>query len=113
MAVLAAAVDSTSLRSVTRSEIEQLLSSPALDAEWPLVAESIDALITIEDMKTGAVNPGDRRTLYYLVRGFGARDVLEIGTNVGGSTIHIAAAIKRNNEDAKSSGMLITVDIED
>ena len=31
-------------------------------------------------MKTGGVNPGDRRALYYLVRGLGLKQVLEIGT---------------------------------
>jgi predicted O-methyltransferase YrrM len=53
-----------------------------------------DANLTayIEDGKTGGVNPGDRRLLYQLTRWLKPRTVLEIGTHVGASTMHIAAA---------------------
>jgi predicted O-methyltransferase YrrM len=108
-----AAVDATRLRAIKRREVEQLLSSPAIGVEWPAVAATIDALVTIEDMKTGGVNPGDRRALYHLIRAFRPRRVLEIGTNVGASTIHIAAAMKRNNAASKNECALVTVDIED
>ena len=65
-----------------------------------------DASLTayIEDGKTGGVNPGDRRLLYQLTRRLKPRNVLEIGTHVGASTMHIAAAKPRS---------ITTVDIVD
>ncbi len=62
----------------------------------------------IEDMKTGGVNPGNRRAIYYLLRSLRPANVLEIGTHVGASTLHIAAALKQN-----SAVDLTTVDIQD
>ena len=90
-----------------------MFSSAAIAREWPAVATAIDQIVVIEDMKTGGVNPGDRRALYYLTRALRARRVLEIGTHVGASTIHIAAAMKRNGGDAGDECRLVTVDISD
>ena len=66
-------------------------------------------------MKTGGVNPGDRRALYYFVRALDLKHVLEIGTNVGASTIHIAAAMKVNllADEKPNDHSLVTVDIVD
>jgi predicted O-methyltransferase YrrM len=70
-------------------------------------------IVLIKDMTTAGVNPGDRRAIYYLIRAFRPRRVLEIGTNVGASTLHIAAAMKRNKEDNNGECSLVTVDITD
>jgi predicted O-methyltransferase YrrM len=53
--------------------------------------------------------------LYYLVRALGLKRVLEIGTNVGASTIHIAAAMKVNllADEKPNEHSLVTVDIVD
>ena len=91
-----AEIDTSKLRKIDKGEIERILTEPKLHEEWLVLAKEIDQLILIEDMKTGGVNPGDRRALYYLVRALGLKRVLEIGTNVGASTIHIAAAMKVN-----------------
>jgi predicted O-methyltransferase YrrM len=64
-------------------------------------------LFRVEDGVTGAVNPGDRRAIYYLTRYLRPKKVLEIGTHVGGSTLHFAAAL------IADEGRLVTVDIED
>ena len=58
---------------------------------------------------TGGVNPGDRRALYHLIAHFRPNRVLEIGTHVGASTLHIASAIRRFVD----GGTLTTVDILD
>jgi predicted O-methyltransferase YrrM len=50
--------------------------------------------------------------LYYLVRGFQPRFVLEIGTNVGASTVHIAAALARQSHE-QTAEPLTSVDIVD
>ena len=57
----------------------------------------------------GGVNPGDRRALYHLIAHFQPKRVLEIGTHVGASTVHITFALHRFVPD----GHLTTVDITD
>jgi len=106
-------LDLTPLRQTAQAELATMFSCPSIAQEWPEVATAIDQIVVIEDMKTGGVNPGDRRALYYLTRALRARRVLEIGTHVGASTIHIAAAMKRNAEDAGDECRLVTVDISD
>jgi predicted O-methyltransferase YrrM len=82
------------------------------DAEWRAVEASIARLgIT---SRAGGVNPGDRRALYYLVRSLRPRRVLEVGTHVGASTVHIAAALAAlRAEDPTEHRRLTTVDIVD
>jgi predicted O-methyltransferase YrrM len=64
--------------------------------------------------RAGGVNPGDRRALYYLVRSLRPRTVLEVGTHVGASTVHIAAALAASRaEDPAQRYHLTTVDIVD
>jgi predicted O-methyltransferase YrrM len=63
-------------------------------------------LCRIEDGATGAVNPGDRRALFYLVGALKPVSILEIGTHVGASTVHIGAAMSPGSR-------LITVDMHD
>jgi predicted O-methyltransferase YrrM len=110
-----AEIDTSKLGKIDKGEIERILTEPKLHEEWLVLAKEIDQLILIEDMKTGGVNPGDRRALYYLVRALGLKRVLEIGTNVGASTIHIAAAMKVNllADEKPNKHSLVTVDIVD
>ena len=60
--------------------------------------------------KSWGVNQGDRRALFHLMRGLRPRQVLEIGTHIGASTVHIAAALTLTNSPASR---LVTVDIVD
>jgi predicted O-methyltransferase YrrM len=98
----------TDCRSLTRSLTAEALSrtfqSPDLSAEWTHAEKRIGQL-QITDMSQG-VNPGDRRALWYLVRHLRPQNALEIGTHIGASTVHLAAALP-------SGGRLVTVDIED
>jgi predicted O-methyltransferase YrrM len=107
------ACDSRSLRRVTASEIQAIFKSPSIEQEWTEISDTLNGLCNITDGATGAVNPGDRRALYYLIRGFHARNVLEIGTHVGASTLHIAAAMARERQDKQEILSLVSVDIED
>jgi hypothetical protein len=74
-----AEIDTGKLGKIDKGEIERILTEPKLHDEWRVMAKEIDRLILIEDMKTGGVNPGDRRALFYLVRALGPERVLEIG----------------------------------
>ncbi len=79
-----------------------------LSAEWDSVQRELAALQFGD--KHGAVNPGDRRAIYYLARSIGARTVLEIGTHLGASTSMLALALRNS---AVPSPRQITVDILD
>jgi predicted O-methyltransferase YrrM len=62
----------------------------------------------------GAVNPGDRRALYYLVRALRPTSILEVGTHVSASTSMLALALKRSQEASTGpKPRLVTVDIVD
>ena len=56
----------------------------------------------ISDVKAG-VNVGDQKAIFFLIRYFKPRSILEIGTHVGASTINIASAINYNNEELKEN----------
>jgi predicted O-methyltransferase YrrM len=75
--------------------------------EWASVAGRVTELGITEPV--GAVNGGDRRALYYLVRKLGPGRVLEIGTHIGTSTVHLALALAHGGAE----GRLVTVDVED
>lgn len=98
------------LAALSREQVEAWLRSPAVNAAWREASSRIASAIEIGDGQTEGVNPGDRRALFHLVAGARARSVLEIGTNVGASTINIAAALLHNG---KESANLTTVDICD
>jgi predicted O-methyltransferase YrrM len=100
------------LRYVNAADLRTIFTTPQFDREWNEIAGKLDKHCNVPDGTTSAVNPGDRRALYYLIRGFRPRSVLEIGTHVGASTVHIAAALARENSEQTPS-RLTSVDIED
>jgi len=60
------------------------------------------------------VNPGDRRALFYLCSVSGASSVLEVGTNVGASTVHFAISLQqRATAEGAAAKRLVSVDIYD
>jgi len=111
----------TSLVSCDSGNLVQCLASDNLDLifrldqineEWPAVERELAAM-QITD-RAGGVNPGDRRAIYYLIRHFQPREVLEIGTHIGASTLHIAAALRAAHaDDPASTHHLTTVDVVD
>ena len=105
---------SESLRSLTDKDLAEILDCIETRQEWTQTEEDLIQACQIEDGKTGGVNPGDRRAVWYLIKGFGATSVLEIGTHVGASTLHIAAALQSMAQrDSSIRPHLVTVDIED
>ena len=58
-----------------------------------------------------AVSPETARLLYLLARANGARAIVEFGTSFGISTIHLAAAL-RDNDDGRGGFRLIGSDLE-
>ena len=81
-----------------------------ISEEWQNVQNRMSSLPI--PLGTGGVNPGDRRAIYYLVRFFQPERVLEIGTHIGASTLHIALAQKQYLSD-HDRVQLVSVDIHD
>jgi predicted O-methyltransferase YrrM len=79
-----------------------------LSAEWQQVEQTMAAIKF--GGGSGAVNPGDRRALYYLARALQPHSILEVGTHVGASTSMLALALRRTH-DIAAKPRLVTVDI--
>jgi predicted O-methyltransferase YrrM len=99
------------LTSLALDDVRSILDSADIAKEWAAYAPRLSELCQIEDGATGGVNPGDRRALFYLVRAFRPAMVLEIGTHVGASTLHIASALASDGRHRRPR--LVTVDIQD
>ena len=85
------------------------------DAEWVPIQQALDPLMARKPgtkTSTGALNQGDRRAIYCLIRHFKPRRVLEIGTHLGSSTLYISAALRQNARES-APGRLLTVDVID
>jgi len=85
------------LSQFSRAELDRLLRSKT---------EYLDLYTRLKEMPL----PVSRETgllLYMLVRGSGARSIVEFGTSIGISTLHLAAALRDNG-----GGRLITTEFE-
>jgi predicted O-methyltransferase YrrM len=82
------------LLSADRISLEDIFNSKSIAAEWEAISPTLDQF-TIPD-GTGGVNPGDRRAIYYLTRHLKPKNVLEIGTHIGASTLYLAGALEEN-----------------
>ncbi|MGR9105937.1 MAG: O-methyltransferase [Gammaproteobacteria bacterium] len=96
------------LRCVRNLSLNDIFISQEIDRMWFDSEKKIEQF-SIPD-GTGGVNPGDRRAIYYLIKAFQPISVLEIGTHIGASTIHIASAL---NSSSNKNGQVISVDISD
>jgi predicted O-methyltransferase YrrM len=100
------------VQGVTKDDLSRAFRNEHVDDEWRAIEQEIGGLEITS--KAGGVNPGDRRAIYYLVRHFQPRAVLEIGTHIGASTVHIAAALRKaQQDDPPASYGLTTVDVAD
>lgn len=94
-------------------DINEILNNPICKSDWSVVSPIIDRLLPANEVDW-AVSPGDRRALFYLVRALRPRFILEIGTHIGGSSLHLAAALRLLRiEEPEVPRKLITVDIVD
>ena len=98
--------DTSNLAVIEPTQIATLLGSPEIGGQWNSSAAHLGDLCQIADKKTGAVNPGDRRALFYLIKALRPGRVLEIGSHVGASTVYIAAAMDPGSR-------LTTLDVKD
>ena len=100
------------LLSRDRVFLDQIFRSRNITSRWEAIRKQIQ-MFDIPD-QTGGVNPGDRRAIYYLVSSLKPRSVLEVGTHIGASTVHIALAL-RHQPDSLSGQLpsFVSVDVVD
>lgn len=103
--------DTSRLRSRESVNLDAIFRSTECDAAWKAVRDDL-AAFGIPD-GTGGVNPGDRRAVFYLVNALKPRAVLEVGTHIGASTVHIAAALHEGRVRRGEQASLTTVDVAD
>lgn len=99
---------SISLRRFSSIDIRNIWNDKKISQYWEEDHRIIGDTFGVDEYNL-AVSPDCRQTIYFLMMGLRPKRVLEIGTNVGGSALYIAAALKRLD----SGGDLITVDIVD
>jgi hypothetical protein len=100
--------DNANLRCVSDIDLASAMNDPVIGAAFAEDHAGIAGAFGGREM-AGGVNPGDGRALYHLVGYFKPRRVLEIGTHVGASTVHIASSLHRFVDQ----GSLCTADISD
>jgi predicted O-methyltransferase YrrM len=83
------------------------------DAEWRDLHARIVPWFPDIDPSGGSMTSTERRALYALACWFAPRRVLEIGTYIGASTAHLAAALDRIARETGLERRLTTVDIAD
>jgi predicted O-methyltransferase YrrM len=89
----------------------ETFESVIIESKWNESRARLEALCIPDG--TGGVNPGDRRAIYYLISALKPLSVLEIGTHLGASTVHIASALAMNQTSNRRNAALTTVDISD
>lgn len=109
-AVPPVACDASHLSGATTAEIADYLGSPELAADWERTLKDLEHLPVTAEAE--GVNPGDRRALWAIVKLLKPRNILEIGTHIGASTLFIASA-QRDLEREGITSKLTTVDVID
>ena len=100
--------DPANLCSLATLSLSDIYEDMDIAAAWKKDHEVITKIYGDKD-SFGGVNPGDRRALYYLIMALKPRSVLEVGTHIGASTLHIARALKQLGKNGK----VISADIID
>ncbi|MCB9989392.1 MAG: class I SAM-dependent methyltransferase [Rhodospirillales bacterium] len=100
--------DPANLRSFSSVALADVFEDQGIGKTWDDDHNAIASLFGNDD-NMGGVNPGDRRAIYYLIMALKPQDVLEVGTHIGASTLHIVSALKRLGQ----GGHLTSADICD
>ena len=105
-------VDLSRLPAAGEVPLPALFDDDGLGSEWDLARRRIGEVFEYEN-KWQAVDVGVRRALWYLVRRWKPRAILEIGTLVGASTVHMAMALRACGHAGAPVPRLVTVDLND
>src|SRR5258708_17677888 len=97
------------LASLTPDQLEAVFNLEAIAQEWQAWAPKLSEVCQIADGRTGGVNVGGRRAVFYLSRAFAPPPVLSIRTHVGASSGHLRSSHIVWTRDSS----LVTVGLED
>lgn len=89
----------------------EMFNSSETETAWKKAQTRLSRFDIVDG--TGGVNPGDRRAIYYLIHHLRPASVLEIGTHIGASTLHIASALSAVFGEGGAGGKLVSVDVND
>lgn len=103
--------DPGALAAVGGLNLVDVLHATGTETAWREMQDKLGRFDIVDG--TGGVNPGDRRAIYYLIHHLRPDAVLEVGTHIGASTLHIAAALSAPTEEGCAPGKLVSVDIND
>jgi predicted O-methyltransferase YrrM len=104
--------DSSRLRTLTEADLRAIFTSEAIASDFNRDKELLGKLGLPE--YSGGINPGDQRAIYSLIRALEPESVLEVGTHIGCSTVHIALALKGIvKPNVSRHPEITTVDIRD
>jgi len=102
--------DSEDLRHAKDCNLTEIFNSEEIAKAWETIRQSLEAFELPDG--TGEVNRGDRRAIFYLISYFEPQTVLEIGSHIGASTLHIAAALHNAQRSGDESHIkLVSVDV--
>jgi predicted O-methyltransferase YrrM len=94
----------------SNDEFKLIFNSEKYKGLWDSVSKELQELNLPDD--TGGVNTGDQRAIAYLIWHFKPIKILEIGTHIGCSTVHLSVAQRELKLVNEVSG-IVTVDIRD
>jgi predicted O-methyltransferase YrrM len=103
--------DARNLRPRSEVDLEELFDSHEIEMRWHQSSKQTDELAIPE--RRGGLNLGDRKAIFYLISKLNPSSVLEIGTHIGASTVHIASALSANQTKDGREAKLVSVDIID
>lgn len=103
--------DVRNLRLRSSIDLNELFTLDEISMRWDRSSGKTDRLAIPE--RRGGLNVGDRRAIYYLISSLNPSSVLEIGTHIGASTLHIASALFMNRVRDGTPPNLVSVDISD
>lgn len=101
----------TNLRAASEMNLDSILGSAVTQSAWQAALPRLSEFAVPDG--SGGVNPGDRRAIFFLVSALAPSSVLEIGTHIGASTIHIAEALRTPAGTSVKPGRMVTVDVLD
>jgi len=103
--------DTGKLRLRSEIDLSKVFDSSEIQSRWNQSCNKTERWAIPE--RRGGLNLGDRRAIYYLTSHLSPFSVLEIGTHIGASTVHIASAMFMNRLRKGTAPAFISVDIAD
>ena len=104
-------INTDRIAKMTKKDIYNFLNSKSFESDYNKINDLIIKFKLPEN--SGGINLGDQKAIYFLTRSFGVKNILEIGTHIGCSTVHYALALKKIKLKNKNLDTVDIIDIND